>query len=157
MQVIGACSLDGCCWVSRYIIISIIIIIIIIIIIPMYTYLSGTCYVLKQINAKYFYPEHSVAVSGISLGLVPLEWEGVRFFLEVKCICFRGSITPYVQPMFLPQCKRPSFTSISNNRHILFFVFADSTVEDKEFCTEFKTGDTSKYSWLFCSRPIPIH
>ncbi len=45
------------------------------------------------------------------------------------------------QPMFLPQCRRPIFTSIQNNRQnyssiYLDFKFSDSNLEDKRFFTE---------------------
>jgi hypothetical protein len=45
------------------------------------------------------------------------------------------------QPMFLPQCERPSFTPIQNNRQIivlfiLIFVFLDNKLEDRRSCTE---------------------
>ena len=45
------------------------------------------------------------------------------------------------QPMFFPQCERPSFTPIQNNSHsynsvTLIFIILDSKVADKRFCPE---------------------
>jgi len=49
-------------------------------------------------------------------------------------------ILKHPQPTFLPQCERPSFTPIQNYRQncscILIFIFLDSKLEDKIFCTE---------------------
>jgi hypothetical protein len=50
-------------------------------------------------------------------------------------------ILEHPQPMFLPQCERPNFTLIQNNRQnyssvILIFVFLDSKMEDRRSCTE---------------------
>ena len=51
-------------------------------------------------------------------------------------------VLKHPQLPFLPQCQRPSFTPIQNNRqnyssiYILIFKFVDSNLEDKRFCTE---------------------
>ena len=50
-------------------------------------------------------------------------------------------ILKHPQPPFLPQCERPSFTPIQNNRqnyssiYILIFKVLDRKPEDKRFCT----------------------
>ena len=46
----------------------------------------------------------------------------------------------YPQPTFLPECERPSFTPIQNNRQnncslYLLLIFLDSKLEYKQFCT----------------------
>ena len=50
-------------------------------------------------------------------------------------------ILQHLQCTFHPQCERPSFTPIQNNRQndsseILISKFLDSTLEDERFCTE---------------------
>ena len=52
-----------------------------------------------------------------------------------------GPILKHPQPTFLPQCERPSFTPIQNNRQNYIFIylnlkFSDSKLEDKRFCIE---------------------
>ena len=51
------------------------------------------------------------------------------------------NVIKHPQLPFLPQCQRPSFTLIQNNRQnyssiYLIFKFLDSNLEDKRFCTE---------------------
>jgi hypothetical protein len=60
--------------------------------------------------------------------------------LTLKYI-FQRPIFEHREPVFLPQCQRPSFTSIRNNRqdYILYIVicmFLNNKLEDKRFCTE---------------------
>jgi hypothetical protein len=50
-------------------------------------------------------------------------------------------IRKHPQPTFLPQCERPSFKPTQNNSkiivlYILIFIFLESRLEDKTFCTE---------------------
>jgi len=51
------------------------------------------------------------------------------------------SILKHPQPTFVPQCQRPSFIPIQNNRqnivlYILIFKYLDSELENEIFCTE---------------------
>jgi hypothetical protein len=52
-------------------------------------------------------------------------------------------ILEHPQPMFLPQCDRPSFTPTQNNNtitvlYILMFVFLYSKLEDRRSCTKWQ-------------------
>ena len=54
------------------------------------------------------------------------------------------------QPTFLSQCEQPSFTPIQNRQNYSFysliFIFLDSKLEDKTFCTKYLPEKRSHFS-----------
>jgi hypothetical protein len=74
-------------------------------------------------------------------------------------------VLKHPQLPFLPQCRRPSFTPIQNNRqnyslYILIFTFLDSNLEDKRFCTSTHPGGLrGLYNppILFMFRVVSLH
>jgi len=53
------------------------------------------------------------------------------------------------QPLFLPQCERPSFTPIQTRQNYslayMFFIFLDRKLEDKRFCNHSLTSICSYF------------
>jgi hypothetical protein len=73
--------------------------------------------------------------------LLVVQYSPLPFYLvPFKCPP-QHPVLEHPQPMFLPQCEWPSFTTVKSNRkiivlYILIFIFWDSELEHKKFCTE---------------------